>query len=164
MMLLDELNRDFPNDWGMRSSIKRKHQLDVIAESKSPQDGVYWWRPSPVGWVLESFYFSEFPEYKNHYEIWQKWAGTILGVDGVIPRVVLEAYCGIPRGRIVKQPSAYVVMHGNDLCDKDHIDRVIADFNLPPDKCNIQHNQHEDMVQEHRRIIEAFLGRTLVYG
>jgi hypothetical protein len=156
--MLDHLNREYPDDWSLRSSIKRKHQIETITESKAPQYGVYWWRPSPIsGWVLESFFVSEFGP-MNHYEIWHKWAGTILGVDGVIPIEVLNAYCGIPRGRVTKQPSCWVIRHGGDLCSSDYINQVISDFNLPSDKCDVRYDKHEDMVPEHVKIIEKFLG------
>lgn len=29
-MLLDQLNSDYPDDWSLRSSIKRKRQIDTI--------------------------------------------------------------------------------------------------------------------------------------
>lgn len=160
-MLLDNLNQEHPDDWSLRSSIKRKLQLETIMESREPQHGIYWWRPSPVaGWILESFFVSEFGT-ANHYEIWQKWAGTILGVDNAVPQEVLNAYCGIPRGRVTKQPSRWIIRHGGDLCADKHIDQIITDFNLPRDACDITRDKHEEMVPKHTKIIEQFLGRKM---
>ena len=159
-MLLDDLNRDYPSDWSLRSSLKRRRQLDLVLESKAPQHGIYRWRPSLSSWILECFFVDEFGSV-NHYEVWRKWAGTMLGVDAVVPHTVLDAYCGLPRGRITKQPTRWVIRHGDDLHSLDHLNQIISDFNLPADKCDITHDKHEDLVPKHVAIVEEFLGRTL---
>ena len=168
--LLVELNHKFPEDAGRREAARRWHQARTIAESREPQQGIFWWAPrfnedKSIRWVLIEFFESEYGYGIDHQSIWEKWAATILGVaDTKLSPILLDAYCCIPRGRVSKElrsTGRYLVLHGNDAPVKNAVRSVASRFNLPQNNYCGLFDDHERTIREHVRTIERFFGRSL---
>jgi hypothetical protein len=162
-MQLEELNAKYPHSFTRRESIRVALQSRLISESRRPQIGLYWWSPDKNGPRLSAF-FEEDYDMTTHDVIWRKYAATILGLNNiVVPKEVLEAYCGLPRGRVDRVydktepiPVEWLIRHGNDT-PKSGFDYLISRFNLPYDKVKTEYDEILTTDPRHVEIINDFL-------
>lgn len=127
---------------------RKFRQAKIIAESREPQGGAFWFLPQEDGgWYLQSFYESM---YKNtdHSYIWARYVCKLL-----FPKPssnVRLAYAGLPRGRVVLLKSGPIIYHGNDLPNGNaSIKEIAREFNLPRGKYRVIYEEHEQMIPEH---------------
>jgi hypothetical protein len=134
-----------------------------------PQTGCYWWGPANDGWRLFAFYEHDHPG-AIHQEIWERWAGIILGVgDRRLPWEVRAAYSGLPRGRVSREldrqgdaTGRWLILHGNDTPVRSGLRLVRSRFNLPAELTEAVFDaHHEQMLKYDVRVLERYLQRDL---
>lgn len=148
---------------------------NLLAESREPQTGIYFWAPVGNSWQLETFFDSQFPTTAgaelDHATIWSKWANTILRKDDSdAPPEIANSYGGLPRGRVTKtiiknrdgsKQRAYLILHGNDSPIKNAGKLIAARFNLPSDRWKFEFEKHERMNRDDVAIIQRYINRDL---
>ena len=161
-MKLDELNVKYPDNIGMRESIRLDVQSQLLRESREPKTGVYWWCPAKDSWRLSVFFDEEFDGAALHKEIWEKWCSTLLNKnDNKAPHDVSQAYHGLPRGRISKDKHGWMILHGDDTPLRDGLEYVANRFYLPKGKFRAVYDPHEIMHNEDIALVQQFIGRDL---
>lgn len=134
-------------------------------ESYQPQTGIYYWGPVGDKWRIYAFFDIEHPN-ALHAEIWRDYAATIMGLyqpQSSLPKQVLDAYLGLPRGRISRHGSGFAIEHNNDvptLSKDDMFTRVRERFILPIETRSIV-THHESMDPTQVKLIQSFIGRDL---
>ena len=163
-MRLQALLEQYPTDRSMREAARRYRQAKIIAESRAPQTGCYWWVPRPQGWVLYEFFDIQFTE-TTYEEVWRKYLAPTL-FEHPSKNVTL-AYAGLPRGRVAKpipRPNKtltkpYAIYHGKDTPGK--LMFVASKFNLAPKTYSLVFDTHEQMIPEHYYVIKRLLPHDL---
>lgn len=164
-MQLEELNIKYPHSFTQRESLRVALQSRLISESRRPQLGLYWWSPDKNGVRLSSF-FEEDYGMTTHSVIWRKYAATILGLNDVnVPKEILGAYCGLPRGRVnliykESTPIGWTIRHGNDTPESG-IDWIVSEFNLPDTKVIEEYDEILTVDPRHVKIVNSFLVRDV---
>ena len=166
-MQLEELNTKYPHSFTRRESMRVALQSRLISESRRPQLGLYWWSPDKNGARLSAFFEADYGM-TTHDVIWRKYAATILGLNDItVPKEILEAYCGLPRGRVdqvyaINQPIGigWLIRHGNDTPESG-FDYVISRFNLPENVVEQEYDEVLTTDPRHVKIINDFLVKAL---
>lgn len=161
---LQILLEQYPVNRTMREAARRAKQARLIAESREPQTGCYWWVPRPTGWVLYEFFDSQYGE-TMHEEIWRKYLAPTLFERP--SKHVLLAYAGLPRGRVSDDrriikgrfEGRFAVYHGKDAPDK--LSHISSKFNLAPKTYSLVFDVHEQMILEHYYVIKRLLPHDL---
>jgi len=150
-------------------SLKR----NALKEDVRPSEGVWYWVWLKPSWVLREFRFTEYggdiqhdvawrnyiaPEIAKHYKVS---LNEVVGVDSLI-----NAYTGMPRGRVAKTSSKWVFYHGNDTpvnFAKAKL-MIAARFNLRnalvDGTATFMYDEHEAMQDEDKAVIEAVIGEV----
>lgn len=172
-MKLEELLRDFAiYPPAMVEARRRSQQARLLAESRKPMSGPYYWIPektapenSKPGWQLYSFFEDEYGD-MPHIGVWEKYLCRTLGLTGD----ARNAYLGLPRGRVANLSGKhgrminwvgkpFVIFHGNDTPGGSRgIKQVAREFNLPHNMWEARFDEHEQRDPEHFELIRAALG------
>jgi hypothetical protein len=154
---LQILLEQYPVNRTMREAARRSKQARLIAESREPQTGCYWWIPRPTGWVLYEFFDSQYGE-TMHEEIWRKYLAPTLFERP--SKNLLLAYAGLPRGRVSKiAKGRFAIYHGKDAPSK--LSHIPSKFNLAPKTYSLVFDVHEQMIPEHYYVIKKLLPHDL---
>ena len=147
-------------DPAMREASRRSlHQRYLISESNKPQTGVYWVVPTSKGWSIYEFYEAMYGELM-HESVWRKYMAPLL-IDQAGTRApgILNAYAGLPRGRVaIPIGKKHVIYHGNDSPDNRILDGVRGKFGLPANAKAV-FDEHETMIIAHVYIIKNQLSK-----
>lgn len=102
----------------------------------SPLIGAYYWFPRPglggVTWELVTCHDLGVWDGVSHREFWPhvlKRLAAAWGLDfAALRRRLRDHHTGLPRGRITRPGSGYVVIHGNDAPPSGSLDLVKTRF------------------------------------
>jgi hypothetical protein len=154
----------------LREQIRRHQQRKRIAESRSPQEGPYYWIPLPDGsWELMSWFVSDYGiDSTNHADVWRKSAAHYLaerwGLEQQVDRIQMIPY-GVPRGRVSRGVGSIYINHGDDapVPEEEMVRKVCREFNLTgillrnPHKIKVARDNHELMSRYDRVTLKALL-------
>lgn len=135
-----------------------------------PLTGAYYWvpRPQPHGhaWDLVSCHDLGVWDGIPHREFWPhvlEHLAAAWGKDAVELKGRLRGHhTGLPRGRVVRPKSGYVVIHGDDAPMHDWLERVKSRFRLSGVEVTPEFTEHEMMLGEDQRELQDALGSPLL--
>jgi hypothetical protein len=149
----------------------------AITEAKVPQTGAYWWLPVPGGqWELDVYYDSDFRGNTMHDRMWLKYVVERLAIlwnkdADKLRRLIGDKYAGMPRGRIGKAMSRYVLSHGGDAPIANGLKKVTSAFNLTAlmksntggvhDRVCVSKDEHECMLPGDPEAVQKAIGAKL---
>ena len=103
----------------------------------------------------------------SHREFWPSVLAHLAaawGLDaGTLKHRLRDHHTGLPRGRIVRPTSGYVVIHGDDApaAISDWLGQVKSRFQLLGVKVTPEFTEHEKMLADDPKAVQAALGRPL---
>jgi hypothetical protein len=80
----------------------------------------------------------------------------------ILRRVLKDRSYGLPRGRVTRWGGRSLVLHGRDAPRTDWQESVMRRFDLDPRSVRVLYDEHETMLAEDRRQVEAAFGLTPV--
>ncbi len=133
--------------------------------------GAYYWfpRPGPEGvtWELVTCHDLGVWDGVSHREFWPhvlERLAVAWGLDaGALKRRLRDHHTGVPRGRIVPPDPGYIVIHGDDAPSFKWLELVKARFQLIGVEVTPEFTEHEKMLADDPRAVQAALGVSL-YG
>lgn len=140
-------------------------------KGSSPLTGAYFWVPRPeqggVAWDLVTCHDLNAWAAISHREFWplildvlaKNWNKDIRTLD----RLLHDHHTGLPRGRVTHPKAGYVVIHGDDApaTVPDWLDLVKARFRLTGVKLTPEFTEHEKMLADDPKAVQAALGISL---
>lgn len=140
----------------VRAEAKRRfRQALILAESRQPQTGAYWFVPKSK-WEIYPFFESLHGEVL-HANVWDRYLAKVISGHERPSRDLRLAYAGLPRGRVAIVNGQHVIYHGNDSPGGERGLKLVAkSFNLPSYKAVF--DDHEVMIAEHYYVVRAALG------
>ncbi len=135
---------------------RKYRQAKIVAESRTPTGGAFWFIPNGTDWEIISF-FEEGLKRTDHSFMWSKYVAPLLMPNP--PIKLKQAYAGLPRGRVVRQANGnFVIWHGNDLPHGDiSIAKIAREFNLPNGRWVAKYNEYEPMLDDHFEVVKQAL-------
>jgi len=156
----------------------------LIKESRRPSSGIWYYVYLPTGWQRRSFKYSEYPP-DGHEAFWKRYLVPLLvkayKLSETKKKELESAYRGFPRGRVDlsasedgmavagEKPNTWYFFHGNDFPVQPEAEksRLVDDFNLTGlavrGLVEFRHAAHEEMLSEHRAIVQRILGKVIPY-
>lgn len=139
-----------------------------------PKSGIFYFVPDPktLGYTIFSSFEDDDSdsvesEVQNlHLGVWPRVLRKLQGrfKDKVVDLLEYD-YRGLPRGRVVKNPTTCLVAWGGDISEKLKRD-VIYEFNLSSleslGNVNWEIDSHEKMEEDEKKEVEKYLGITLL--
>ena len=154
----------------------------LIKESRRPSSGIWYYVYLPTGWQRRSF--KEYPP-DGHEAFWKRYLVPLLvkayKLSETKKKELESAYRGFPRGRVNlsasedgmavagEKPNTWYFFHGNDFPVQPEAEksRLVDDFNLTGlavrGLVEFRHAAHEEMLSEHRAIVQRILGKVIPY-
>lgn len=149
----------------MREAVRKFREHKTMKEARQPLTGIYWWVPIRKGkkieWVVQAYHDDI---YKNplHSDVWKhvldflktKWKKLEITSE------LMDAYAGLPRGRISKTMKGYTHYHGGDA--PGSLGSARGKFNLTLGGNNTEMlDEHEQMLDDDAKILQKALGVDL---
>jgi hypothetical protein len=149
-----------------------KHQeklaQKLVRVAAKPEEGAYYWIPSPEGhWSLMPYYSSVYGEDVTHSDLWERSTSNLIAESWGLKepdRSELSRHpYGLPRGRVSKGSSSFFLNHGGDSPVDPAIllRKVSSEFNLQAylakDKVKLLADNHEKMVREDYAAVSRIL-------
>jgi len=131
--------------------------------------GAYFWfpRPGPDGpvWDLKTCHDLGVWDGVSHREFWPHVLVVLAahwGKDvGALKRALRDHHTGLPRGRIARPESCYVLIHGDDAPVTNWMRLVKARFQLTGIKVTPEFTEHEKMIGHDPLAVQIALGVNL---
>jgi len=135
-----------------------------------PYTGGYYWFPTPspegITWSIVTCRDLGCHSDAGHdADLWPRLMVPLArawGKDALILRKKLAlSYTGLPRGRVTRPVKTFLVLHGKDSPIQIWEQWVIESFRLSGRQVKFIYDEHETMIPEHPRAVEAALGLRL---
>jgi hypothetical protein len=145
-------------------------QTNPLAQRPQRLTGAYYWFPipgqsGPRSWSLLICHDLKCWDGISHRKFWPHVVEHLAAAWGKdtkpLQRRLLDHYTGLPRGRVTRLKTGYVIFHGNDSPVADWKTRIKARFQLAGVKVTPVNDEHERMLGEDHRALQDALGVAL---
>ena len=138
-------------------------------DGQAPLTGGYFWLPTPgdatLAWDVVICHDLGFDAEVGHVEMWTALIDRLAVAwdkDAAVLRRTLKDCCyGLPRGRITRPRSRFLVLHGDDSPCSDWLERVLVAFHLELRSLRVVFDEHERTLEEDRKRVSKTLGVAL---
>ncbi len=136
---------------------------------RRPLVGGYYWFPAPeadgLTWSVLNCHDLGFGPDVGHVELWpallDRLGAAWARQAGPLRSRLGDRYTGLPRGRVTRPRSQYMILHGDDAPIADWTCRVLESFGLTGRPHRFLFDEHERMLPGDPQRLEVALGRPL---
>ncbi len=149
----------------MQSTEQRSDQIPG-----SPLTGPYYWvlrpRADSVSWSILTSHDVDLDPDTDHSKLWISVLAQLATDWGknarALKRALGEHYTGLPRGRVTRSDTAFVINHGRDAPVNGWRQRVINRFQLAGQPTKVYYDEHERMLPQDISAVAEVLDITSV--
>lgn len=131
--------------------------------------GGYYWLPTPgdgsLSWDVVTCHELGFDAEVGHVKIWVAVIERLANAWGkevaTLRRLLRNCLYGLPRGRVTRPRSQFLVLHGDDWPRDDGLERLLVAFGLDRRLVRVLFDEHERTMNEDRRSLSKSLGISL---
>ena len=142
----------------------------IKARPTKPFRGGYYWFPAPspdgITWsVVTCRDLGCGADAGHDADLWPRLMVPLAAAWGKDARILKKNlalfYTGLPRGRVTRPETVFLVLHGKDSPVKGFEEMVVASFGLTGRKVKFIFDEHETQLPGHSRTLEAILDTRL---
>lgn len=136
---------------------------------RAPPWGAFYWVPTPttdgVVWDLVLNQDAGLEPDAGHTRLWPTVLAALAALWGKDARVLQlrlrDRYTGLPRGRVCRRGTSYLILHGEDAPIPDWRQVLFDRFQLAGHRTVFRFDEHERMIAGDPEALQAILGFDL---